>query len=239
MQETNTSLISFRDFSNKRIGITGEGATGVQTTTAISKEPTIKSLTVFQRTALWIAPLSKLATSIQKNGRVSKEIRQGLPAICQDACWILHIADPRKTLDVTEEELVALCKKLYNESGFEKWMGVFSDTSTNRQANEMYSKFMAEKVRARVHDPVTADKLHPQELWLWRQTCTARKKETEPSDPIIAQAHSWGLLLMACQTPSSLLGLINQSGMLLATSSILCDLLLTYLTTVKSMKSHM
>jgi cation diffusion facilitator CzcD-associated flavoprotein CzcO len=62
---------------------------------------------------------------------------------------------------VTEEERLALWEKLYNEPGFGKWLGVFSDTYTDRQANKMYSKFMAAKIRARVHDPDVAESLIP------------------------------------------------------------------------------
>jgi cation diffusion facilitator CzcD-associated flavoprotein CzcO len=34
--------------ANKRVGVIGTGATGIQTITALSKEPSIKSLNVFQ-----------------------------------------------------------------------------------------------------------------------------------------------------------------------------------------------
>ena len=73
----------------------------------------------------------------------------------------LHEADPRKTKDVTDEERLALWNKLYDEPGFGKWLGVFSDTYTNREANKLYSDWMAENIRKRVHDPATADALIP------------------------------------------------------------------------------
>lgn len=73
----------------------------------------------------------------------------------------LHAADPRKSLEVSEEERLALWEKLYNEPGFGKWLGVFSDTYTDREANKLYSDFMASKIRGRVHDPETADSLIP------------------------------------------------------------------------------
>lgn len=44
-------------FANKRVGVIGTGATGIQTITQVSKAPGLKSLTVFQRTENWSAPL--------------------------------------------------------------------------------------------------------------------------------------------------------------------------------------
>lgn len=73
----------------------------------------------------------------------------------------LHQADPRKSADVTPEERLALWEKVYAKPGFAKWLGVFSDTFTDREANRLYSEFMAEKIRQRVHDPETAEKLVP------------------------------------------------------------------------------
>ena len=52
-------------------------------------------------------------------------------------------------------------KELYDQPEFAKWLGVFSDTYTDRQANEVYSKFMADKIRARVNDQDVADSLIP------------------------------------------------------------------------------
>lgn len=46
------------DFGNKRTGIIGTGATDIQTITEIAKEPSIKSLNVFQRTVNWSGPPS-------------------------------------------------------------------------------------------------------------------------------------------------------------------------------------
>lgn len=150
-----------KDFAGKRIGVIGTGATGIQISTAISKEPTIKSLSVFQRTANWSAPLRNTEISDSQ----MNEHKTGYPALFQrcaeTSSGFIYSADPRKTLEVTTEEREALYEKLYNEPGFGKWLGVFSDTYTDRQANELYSKFMAEKIRQRVNDPDVAKSLIP------------------------------------------------------------------------------
>ncbi|KAF2166419.1 hypothetical protein M409DRAFT_23059 [Zasmidium cellare ATCC 36951] len=150
-----------RDFANKRIGVIGTGATGIQTITAVSKEPSIKSLTVFQRTANWSAPLHNSEITPEEMTK-HKAGYDNLFARCAETptCF-LHAADPRKSLDISKDERHALWEKLYSEPGFAKWLGVFSDTYTNREANKLYSDFMAEKIRQRVHDAAVADSLIP------------------------------------------------------------------------------
>jgi cation diffusion facilitator CzcD-associated flavoprotein CzcO len=76
------------------------------------------------------------------------------------ACF-MHQADPRKSLEVSSEERHALWEGIYAKPGFAKWLGTFSDTYTNREANKLYSDFIADKIRARVNDPKVAESLIP------------------------------------------------------------------------------
>ena len=147
------------DFAGKRVGIIGTGATAVQTIQEIAK--TVGHLTVFQRTANWCAPLH--------NGKISeaemRDIRarySEILALCRETpgCYI-HNPDPRKTLEVTEEEREAFWEKLYAEPGFGIWQGNFSDMLTDRGSHALASEFVARKIRQRVQDPVVAEKLIP------------------------------------------------------------------------------
>lgn len=147
------------DFRNKRVAVIGTGATGIQTIQEVAK--TAGHLTVFQRTPNWSAPL--------RNTKISREemaeIRSRYPEIfkrCKASyAGFLHLSDPRKTLDLTPEEREAFWNDLYNQRGFAKYLGNFRDILYDREANSLYSKFIADKIRARVHDPVTAEKLIP------------------------------------------------------------------------------
>ncbi|KAM5381886.1 hypothetical protein ACJZ2D_002876 [Fusarium nematophilum] len=150
-----------RGFSGKRVGVIGTGATGIQIITAISKQPDVKSVSVFQRTANWSAPLRNSEISVEQMAKFKKEYDSIFDICAKSSSGFMHQADPRKSLEVTEEERLALWEKLYNEPGFGKWLGVFSDTYTDRYANGLYSKFMAEKIRQRVDDPAVAESLIP------------------------------------------------------------------------------
>lgn len=150
-----------RDFAGKRVGVVGTGATGIQLITEVAKVPSMKSLSIFQRTANWSAPLRNSKISQDQMARYRSDYDDIFARCAETPACFIHQADPRKSLEVTEEERVALWEKLYNEPGFGKWLGTFSDTYTDRQANELYSKFMADKIRGIVNDPEVAESLIP------------------------------------------------------------------------------
>lgn len=150
-----------RDLEGKRVGVIGTGATGIQTITAISKEPGIQSLTVFQRTANWSAPLRNAEITPGQMEKYRSQYGDTFDRCAQTSSGFLHQADPRKSADVSPDERLAHYEKLYAEPGFGKWLGVFSDTYTDREANRLYSEFIAGKIREIVKDPETAENLIP------------------------------------------------------------------------------
>ena len=147
------------DFTGKRVAVIGTGATGVQTIQEVAK--TAGQLTVFQRTPNWCAPLH--------NDKISREEMQKIRASYPDifkrcletfACF-LHTPDPRATSEVTEAEREAHFEKLYADRGFGIWQGNFRDILMDRKANALISDFVARKIRQRVKDQKTAEKLIP------------------------------------------------------------------------------
>jgi cation diffusion facilitator CzcD-associated flavoprotein CzcO len=147
------------DFTGKRVGIIGTGATAIQTIQTIAKS--VGQLTVFQRTPNWAAPLH--------NGKIGEnemhDIRANYAEIfarCNDTpgCFI-HAPDPRATYEVSPEEREAFWEKLYAEPGFGIWQGNFRDILIDRKANALISDFVARKIRERVKDPAIAEKLIP------------------------------------------------------------------------------
>lgn len=145
--------------NGKRVAIIGTGATGIQTIQEIKK--TVGSLTVFQRTPNWTAPLRNTKISPQE----MDEIRRNYPTIfknCLDSysCFI-HQSNPNSTFSVGDAEREAYWEELYSKSGFSKWLSNFYDINTDREANKLFSDFIAKKIRERVHDPEVAEKLIP------------------------------------------------------------------------------
>lgn len=146
-------------FEGKRVGVIGTGASGVQTIQEVAK--TAKHLTVFQRTPNYCAPL--------QNSKITQEEQAGIKAsydalnkrVNSTFAWFLHTPDERSIFDVTPEEREAIFERLYYEKGLGIWQGNFRDLLMNKQANDLITEFMHRKIRARVKDPATAEKLVP------------------------------------------------------------------------------
>jgi cation diffusion facilitator CzcD-associated flavoprotein CzcO len=147
-------------FTDKRVGIIGTGATGIQTITELAKAP-LKTLTVFQRTANWSAPLRNTTITPEEMKKYQSSYDEVFEKCRGTPMGFLHKADPRTSAEVSEAAREELWEKLYAEPGFGKWLGVFKDTYTDRTANKLYSDFMAAKIRARVHDTQVAEDLVP------------------------------------------------------------------------------
>ena len=149
------------DIAGKRVAVIGTGASGVQAIQEIAK--TAAKLTVFQRRPNWCTPLHNGPIDSQE----MESIRTRYPEIfarCLEttACFV-HSVDPRGTFEVTPEERRSFWDSLYAGQGFGIWQGNFRDMLVDREANRLMSDFVAEKIRGRVHDPETAEKLIPKD----------------------------------------------------------------------------
>ena len=149
------------ELSGKRVAVIGTGATGVQVISEIADK--VGELTVFQRRPNWCAPLH--------NGKIDERTQAEIKASYEEIferCRVtpggfLHSPDPRKFADVPEEERLELWEQIYASPGFAVWFSNFIDVGINPKANAEYSEFIANKIRGRVNDPLTAEKLIPKD----------------------------------------------------------------------------
>jgi cation diffusion facilitator CzcD-associated flavoprotein CzcO len=149
------------DFSAKRVGVIGTGATGVQLITEIAKD--VGHLTVFQRTPNYCAPLR----NAKIDPETQKQIKQSYPEIFrrtrETSSGFLHDFDRRSSFALSPQERHARFEQLWAQRGFAKWLGNFRDIMTNKEANEIYAEFVRNKIRQRVKDPAVAEKLVPKD----------------------------------------------------------------------------
>src|SRR6266436_918153 len=94
------------DFTGKRVGIIGTGATAIQAIPEIAKQA--KHLTVFQRRPNWAAPLHNSKISKDEMEEIKSRYEEIYAHCATTPSWFIHQADPRKTLDVPPEEGEAL-----------------------------------------------------------------------------------------------------------------------------------
>jgi cation diffusion facilitator CzcD-associated flavoprotein CzcO len=73
----------------------------------------------------------------------------------------LHPAHDRATYDDSDDERRAFFEKMWDSPGFSKLSSNYTDLLVDHAANAEWCEFIAEKVRAAVDDPATAEKLIP------------------------------------------------------------------------------
>jgi len=150
------------DISGRRVGVIGTGASGVQ---VIQEAGKIAShLTVFQRTPNLALPMRQQALDEASQRAMKAHYPEWFRRRAQSAGGLFEIAaDERSALDVSAEERRAVFESAWQKGGFHFWAGTFSDIVRNRESNLLAYGFWREKTRARVKDPVTAEKLAPTE----------------------------------------------------------------------------
>lgn len=153
------------DVRGKRVGVIGTGSSGIQTVPELAKEAA--ELTVFQRTATftWPSYNGPLDPEVQRETkagyaalrRQQREIPGGTTA--RTGAIILQMAEDRTIADSTPEERAEVLERL-GWGASRAW----TDTISNRDANEMACELYREMVRRTVDDPELAERLSPQDF---------------------------------------------------------------------------
>lgn len=145
----------------KKVAVIGTGATGVQVIGAIAEE--VGQLTVFQRRPNWCAPLHNRPITPDEMAKIKTSYQEIFAQCDATPNGFLHGPDRRELSEVSQEEKLAYWEDLYNSPGFGVWLGNFRDVLIDPAANAEFSEFIAEKIRLRVNNPETAEKLIPKD----------------------------------------------------------------------------
>lgn len=149
------------DFTGKRVGIIGTGASAVQAVPLIAEEA--DDLTVFQRTANYIVPAN--------NGPVDPEVKQsrsedfeGIWQRLRESNFGFELYFEEKgALEVSDEERERELQKRWDEGGFGIWLGSYADMFFTDEANAKIREFLHDRIREKVDDPETAELLIPKD----------------------------------------------------------------------------
>ena len=147
--------------AGKRVAVIGTGATAIQVIGEIADK--VGDLKIFQRRANWAAPLNNYKID---NAKMS-EIRAQYEKIQEDCArspgGFEHHPDRRGFWEVGRDERLKLWDRLYDEPGFGIWLQNFREIFTDEEANAELSEYIAGRIRQRVKDPITAEKLIPKD----------------------------------------------------------------------------
>ena len=147
------------DFTNKRVGVVGTGATAVQAIPEIAQQA--KQLTVFQRTANYCVPA--------RNGKVDPELARARKADYEGIAKRIresffgqeHYFIPKSVLEATPEEREREFDRMWDAGGFAFWLANYQDMFFSQEANDICADYIKRKIRKTVKDPVVAEKLIP------------------------------------------------------------------------------
>jgi cyclohexanone monooxygenase len=160
------------NFTDKRVGIIGNGSTGVQVITELGKENRFKRLVSFQRHPQYSVPSC--------DGPVSKEYREHVNAT-YDKIWervrsskfgFGFDESSLPTMSVSESERQRIFQAAWDQgNGFRFMFWTFGDISTNPEANEAACSFIRQKIAEIVKDPEKRRKLTPHDYYARRPIC--------------------------------------------------------------------
>lgn len=147
--------------AQRRVGIIGTGATGIQVIGAIADQ--VGELTVFQRRPNWSSPLNNSPISVEEMQQIRGRYKEIFATCASTPSGFEHQPDRRGFWNLSAQEREAFWDELYATSGFAILAGNFAEVYTDEAANKELSAYIAKRIRQRVHDPVTAEKLIPKD----------------------------------------------------------------------------
>jgi cation diffusion facilitator CzcD-associated flavoprotein CzcO len=149
------------ELAGKRVAVIGTGATAIQVIGEIADK--VGDLTVFQRRPNWAAPLNNGTITPEQMAEIRARYDAIFAACSRSPGGFEHEPDRRGFYQVPREERLALWDRLYDEPGFGIWLANFREIFMDEAANAELSEYIAERIRRRVKDPTTAEKLIPRD----------------------------------------------------------------------------
>jgi cation diffusion facilitator CzcD-associated flavoprotein CzcO len=166
------------DLAGKKVAVIGTGATGIQVIGEIADK--VGELVVFQRRPNWSAPLNNSEISNDEMADIRARYDEIFATCLRTPGGFEHEPDRRGFFEVSREERLALWDRLYDGPGFGIWLANFREIFTNEEANAEFSEYIAERIRRRVKDPATAEKLIPRDHGFGVQRVPMETRYFEP-----------------------------------------------------------
>ena len=148
------------DVTGQRVGVIGTGSSGVQVIPQLARQA--GTLTVFQRTPAYVVPAHNGPLDPAWEARIKADyagFRARSRAMSGGFGSELP-PHPVSALKVDDAEREARFEARWQVGGF-AFLGSFYDILLNHQANALAADFVRGKIRAKVQDPVTAERLCP------------------------------------------------------------------------------
>ena len=151
------------DFSAQRVGVIGNGSSGLQIIPELA--PQVKQLVVFQRTAQYAVPSRNRPLDPQEVTAIKADY-QGFRARNrqQSSAQMSNVETCQQSaLSVSPAERQQLYQASWQQGGF-VFYATFNDLMRNQQSNQTAAEFIRTKIGQIVNDPERAKLLSPQHV---------------------------------------------------------------------------
>ncbi|KXH54041.1 hypothetical protein CSAL01_01947 [Colletotrichum salicis] len=133
------------DFKGKRVGVVGNGSSGLQVIQEIA--PEVDHLTVFQRSPAYALPMRQTPLSIEDQ---KMETYKELYELRKNTFAGLDFEfNPQACAGTTADERQAFFEKIWAKGELSFWLGTYLDVIRNREANQHAYEFWRSKVLER------------------------------------------------------------------------------------------
>lgn len=149
------------NFAGKRVGVVGNGATGIQVIQTIAGE--VGHLKVFVRTPQYIIPMKNPkydATDVAAYKTRFEELKANCPNTFTgfeydftNGAWG----------ELTTAQRRDVMERIWNEGSLRLWLASFAEMFSDEDASEGVSEFVRQKMRERLKDPKLCDLLIPKD----------------------------------------------------------------------------
>lgn len=165
------------DLRGKRVGVIGNGSTGVQVITAIA--PIVGQLLSFQRNPQYSVPSGQGPIADGYRSHINKNYKQIWQDVFNSAVGFNVPEVSRKCFDYSPEERRQIFQECWDKgNGFRFMFSAFGDVTTSQAANDEAASFIKSKIDEIVKDPLKAEKLKPREIYARRPLCDSGYYQT-------------------------------------------------------------
>ena len=148
------------DFAGKRVGVIGNGATGIQVIQTIAGE--VDHLTAFIRTPQYVLPMKNPkytpADQAAYHARF-QELAKSLPHTFSGFEYDFE----HSWAELTPEQRRHVLQDVYEDGSLKLWLASFGEMFFDEEVSETISEFVREKMRERLKDPRLCDILVPKD----------------------------------------------------------------------------
>lgn len=158
------------DFRGKRVGVIGNGSTGVQVVSELAGQ--VEHLTLFQRTPQYSVPAQNHPIDPAFLDGIADNLDAYFDRVRKSATVFAFQESNVGAMEVSPEERERVFEKAWNDGGgFNFMFGTFNDIATNRESNAAACDFIRRKIAQVVTDPDKLAAILPTDLYARRPLC--------------------------------------------------------------------